>query len=420
MINTIFRYKLISMRNRLKFAILACASLIGVSQGHAQQVDSTIYFKIKELQENVKRDFAPDRRTKIVAIQKADIPQNRYILETTEKEAQSVLEQKSKEIAANIQVHLLPDASVEGETAGIIRLSVANMRTFPDNAAELTSQVLLGTQVDLLQKKDGEYRVRTPDGYIAWVPSSSIAAMDNTELANWKKAEKVIYTAEFGRSYSEPNEKSQRVSDLVYGNILQLLGSRGHFYAIAYPDGRKGYIKKSESMTLKSWLDSRNPTAENIIASAKTMLGLPYLWGGTSVKGVDCSGFTKTSFFMNGFVIPRDASQQVLAGQEIDILDSEGHFDPVKALKNLKPADLLFFAAGKNSKPNARVTHVALYIGNGRFIHAAGLVRINSMLKDAADYDDFQTRTVVAARRYLGVQDNAIQTIANSNYYTNE
>jgi len=408
------------MKNTLKFAILACASLIGTSHGHAQQVDSTTYFKIKELQENVKREFAPDRRTKIVAIQKADIPQNQYILETTEKDAKFVLEQKAKEISANIQIQLLPDASVEGKTDGVITLSVANMRTDPNNAAELTSQVLLGTQVDLLQKKSGEYRVRTPDGYIAWVPSSSIAVMDNTEIASWKQADKLIYTNEYGKSYSEANEKSQRVSDLVYGDILKLTGQKGNFYTITYPDGRKGYIKKSESLTLKNWLDTRTPTADNIIASAKTMLGLPYLWGGTSVKGVDCSGFTKTSFFMNGFVIPRDASQQVLAGEKIDILDNEGHFDANKALKNLKPADLLFFAAGKNSNPNARVTHVALYIGNGTFIHAAGLVRINSMLKDSPDYDDFQTRTVVAARRYLGAKDSAIQKIAENNYYINK
>ncbi|MDR0264281.1 MAG: C40 family peptidase [Sphingobacterium sp.] len=408
------------MKNTLKFAIIAYASLIGTGISQAQQLDSTTYFKIKELQENVKREYAPDKRTKIVAIQKADIAHNQYVLETTEKDAQFVLQQKAKEISANIQVQLLPDASVGEKTAGVIRLSVANMRTFPDNATELTSQVLLGTQVDLLQKKSGDYRVRTPDGYIAWVPSSSIEAMDKTMLANWRQAEKVIYTAEFGKSYSEANEKSQRVSDLVYGDILQLKGQKGNFYEIAYPDGRLGYIKKSESLTLKNWLDTRQPTADNIIASAKTMLGLPYLWGGTSVKGVDCSGFTKTSFFMNGFVIPRDASQQVLAGEKIDILDQEGHFDPEKALKNLKPADLLFFAAGKNSNPNARVTHVALYIGNGTFIHAAGLVRINSMLKDASNYDDFQTRTVVAARRYLGVHDSAIQKVVENNYYYNK
>ena len=405
------------MKYPLKLVFLACISTIGTSYSYAQQVDSTLYFTIKELQENVKREFAPDQRTKIVAIQHADVAHNQYILETTEKDAKFVLEQKAKALTANIQVQLLPDTSVQGKTAGVIRLSVANMRTFPNNAAELTSQVLLGTQVDLLQKKSGEYRVRTPDGYIAWVPTSSIAAMDAAEIEDWKQAEKVIYTTEFGKSYSQPDEKSLRVSDLVYGDILRLSGQKGAFYEIVYPDGRKGYIKKSESLTLKKWLDTRNPTADNVIASAKTMLGLPYLWGGTSVKGVDCSGFTKTSFFMNGFVIPRDASQQVLAGEKIDILDHEGHFDPDKALRNLKPADLLFFAAGKNSNPNARVTHVALYMGNGRFIHAAGLVRINSMLKDAADYDDFQTRTVVAARRYLGAKDPAVQKIAESKYY---
>ena len=77
----------------------------------------------------------------------------------------------------------------------------------------------------------------------------------------------------------------------------------------------------------------------------------------------------------------------------------------------------MFFAAGKANNPNARVTHVALYLGNGEFIHSAGTVRINSMLKDAANYDDFQTRTVVAARRYIGSSDTQIQKIKDNSYY---
>jgi len=281
----------------------------------------------------------------------------------------------------------------------------------------MATQAILGTKVDILQKSKGEYRVRTPEGYIAWVPTSSVAAFNAAEFEKWNNADKIIYTTEFGKSYSKADKKSLRVSDLVYGNILALTKETKGFYEVKYPDGRIAFIPKEEAISFEKWVNSRKLTEENVLSSAKTMLGLPYLWGGTSVKGVDCSGFTKTSYFMNGYIIPRDASQQVLAGDKVEILGADGNFDSAIALKNLKPADLLFFAAGKANNPNARVTHVALYLGNGEFIHSAGTVRINSMLKDAANYDDFQTRTVVAARRYIGSSDTQIQKIKDNSYY---
>lgn len=406
------------MTNKLRYAILSCAGFFMINHAFSQQVDSTIYYQVKELQENVRKEFAPDKRTKIFALTKTVVAENEYEIETTEPAAKAAFEQRFKNIAAKVAVTLLPEQNLGNKWIGIVNLSVANMRTKPDHAAEMASQVLMGTQVDILQKDRGDYRIRTPEGYIAWIPTSSITAMTKEEAKQWNEQPKIIYTSEFGKSLSEPNTQSQRVSDLVYGDILVLKGEKNNYFEVSYPDGRKAYIKKDEALSLKKWIDSRNPTAENLISSAKTMLGLPYLWGGTSVKGVDCSGFTKTAYFMNGYVIPRDASQQVLAGETVDILDSEGHFDPEKALKNLKPADLLFFAAGKNTNPNARVTHVAIYMGNGTFIHAAGSVRINSMLKDAANYDDFQTRTVVAAKRYLGANDALIQQVQHNSYYS--
>ncbi|AIM36152.1 hydrolase [Sphingobacterium sp. ML3W] len=406
------------MTNKLRYAILSCAGFFMINHAFSQQVDSTIYYQVKELQENVRKEFAPDKRTKIFALTKTVVAENEYEIETTEPAAKAAFEQRFKNIPAKVAVTLLPEQNLGNKWVGIVNLSVANMRTKPDHAAEMASQVLMGTQVDILQKDRGDYRIRTPEGYIAWIPTSSITAMTKEEAKQWNEQPKIIYTSEFGKSLSEPNTQSQRVSDLVYGDILVLKGEKNNYFEVSYPDGRKAYIKKDEALSLKKWIDSRNPTAENLISSAKTMLGLPYLWGGTSVKGVDCSGFTKTAYFMNGYVIPRDASQQVLAGETVDILDSEGHFDPEKALKNLKPADLLFFAAGKNTNPNARVTHVAIYMGNGTFIHAAGSVRINSMLKDAANYDDFQTRTVVAAKRYLGANDAQIQQVQHNSYYS--
>lgn len=382
------------------------------------QVDSTMYKSIVKAIDAGKPKFAPDKRTKLLELVTADVKNNKYTIQTTEKEVIPFLRQELQNYNSNIQYRLLPDSTVAENTHGIIILSVANLRTKPGHSEEMATQILMGTQVDILQKARGEYRVRTPEGYIAWIPTASVAEMNDAELKAWKEMPKVIYTNEFGRSYSEANLNSLRVSDLVYGNILALQKTDGKFHQVKYPDGRTAYILKEEAKSFDDWLATRNLTPENVLNSALSMLGLPYLWGGTSVKGVDCSGFTKTAFYMNGYVIPRDASQQVLAGEPIEILGKDGEFDPELALNNLKPADLLFFASGKNSNPNARVTHVALYLGNGEFIHSAGRVRINSMLKDSPKYDDFQTRTVVSARRYIGASDPQIQPIKENKSYT--
>lgn len=394
-------------------ALLSCAGL----EAHAQ-VDSTLFNKVRTLVESTREQMAPDKRLTVIEFSKMEVPTNSYILQTSDSIIKDTLTHRLAYLGADIQVVAFPTSTVAERPYGIVNLSVANLRTKPAHSAEMATQVLLGARVDILDKDGGDFRVRTPEGYIAWVPTSSLVAVSAQELADWEKGNKLIFTSGFGESYSQPNTKSQRVSDLVYGNVLTLIDQQNNYYKVSYPDKRIAYIPKEQAVVFGDWIASRDPSSENIISSAKSMLGLPYLWGGTSVKGVDCSGLTKTSFFMNGYIIPRDASQQVLHGEKIDILNAQGEFDATKALKNLKPADLLFFAGGKNKSPNARVTHVAIYIGDGIFIQSAGTVRINSMLPDAENYDDFQARTIVAARRYLGSDDPAIQKISENNYYS--
>ncbi|WP_353195548.1 NlpC/P60 family protein [Parapedobacter defluvii] len=381
--------------------------------------DSAEYKKILQITEQTIQQFIPDKRTAIFELKLLNGSSPHYQVNTTESAAAKQFSQLLVENhipRTKIAINLLPDSSVEGKVTGIVNLSVANLRVEPSNQSELATQILLGTQVDLLQRKDGYYRVRTPEGYIAWVSESSITPKSATQLEAWQISSKVIVTADFGHAYTQPDEQSLRISDLVMGDILTMLDASNDFVHVSYPDGRIGYINSKLVLPFDKWLGTRRLTADNVIKTAETMMGLPYLWGGTSVKGVDCSGFTKTAFYMNGLVIPRDASQQVLAGQPIDIL-SGGTLDIKKAIQNLQPGDLLFFASGTDRPPTARVTHVALYLGNGEFIHAAGSVQINSLLPEASNYGALDTRTLIAARRYIGQDDSALQPLAEHPYY---
>lgn len=386
----------------------------------ANMPDTTEYGKIMQIADAIKTQYAPDKRTALFELHPMAVnAPRRYEITTTEAEAlpsfyRKLTDQHIDE--TKITINLLPDKTVGENVTGVVNLSVAELRVTPSNQAELASQILLGASVDLLTFDGEYYRARTPEGYIAWIKAASITPMSATEADAWKTADKVIFTADFGHAYTEPDNQSLRVSDLVMGNILKVLAQSNGFYQIQYPDGRMGYIDAGQAVPFDEWLGTRNPTAENILAVAKSMMGIPYVWGGTSVKGVDCSGFTKTAFLMNGIIIPRDASQQVLAGQPIDILTNDV-LDTKKALQNLQPADLLFFASGSGREPDARITHVALYLGNGEFIQSAGTVRINSMLPEAPNYSDFQSRTLVSARRYIDQKDPGLQPISSNRFY---
>lgn len=390
-----------------------------ISNGQNQNIssDSVQVRKIFDIAEAVKKEYAPDKRTAIFMIM-ADSAGNNYF-ETTEPEAAQKFSDSlvKAEVKVKIPVQKLPAKNLGERIFALVNLSVVNIRSNPKNAAELATQSLLGTPLDILKKEGYYYLVRMPDRYISWLDAGAISLKTAAEMESWKQKEKLVFIDDYGHSFVNPDRKSQRVSDLVMGDILVSEGKQKGFYKVIYPDGRTAFIPQEQMTDYKKWIKKPSPNSEQIIDIAKTMIGVPYLWGGTSVKGVDCSGFTKTAFFMNGIIIPRDASQQVMAGEHVPVLKND-KLNLDEALKNLKSGDLIFFASGKNKSPDARVTHVALYLGNGEFIHASGNVRISSMKPDAPNYDDFETRTVVAVRRYLGsIGTTGIQSIAQHPAY---
>jgi cell wall-associated NlpC family hydrolase len=322
---------------------------------------------------------------------------------TSEREAPIYLKEALKHagIDARDSIELLPSAALGEKRFGLANVSVSNNRYEPRQAAEMATQMTMGMPVEILKKQGGYFLVRTPDGYISWTEDMMVATKTREELSAWNKGPRLVFTDFFGHALADADSHAPIVSDLVSGNILRKTGEKKGFYRIEFPDGRQGYIPASSAQPWEKWINSRNPNVQPVEHTARTMMGTPYLWGGTSLKGVDCSGFIKTAYFLQGLIIPRDASQQAGIGEKVDIFDHDT-VSMAKALENLRQGDLLFFSALKDGKSTGRVTHVAMYIGDGRFIHASGLVRINSMRKGDPDYSDWETRAFVGARRLAG------------------
>ena len=274
---------------------------------------------------------------------------------------------------------------------GIVNLSVANLHEKADFASEMITQALMGMPVKVLQT-EGWHRIQTPDDYLSWVHKAGIHLCTRAELDAWNRARKVVVTAPHGTVYSTPNRKSQPVSDVVASNRLKLLGKKGKYYRVGYPDGREGYLHKSLAMPETTWRKQLKQDAASILQTAHQFMGIPYLWAGTSTKGVDCSGFVRAVLLMHDIIIPRDASQQAREGERLEIAPD---------YSNLQPGDLIFFGRKAADGQKERVVHVAFYLGNKRFIHSQGDVRIGSFDKQDSLFDEFNLGRLLFATRFL-------------------
>ena len=359
--------------------------------------------KIIDTIQFVKQQNAPDSRVAIFSIShQLDGHKIELSGVTDSKKAHeqflNILKDLNREILDNIRI--LPDTAVGNQQYAIARNSVINIRSKPKHSAELGTQGLLGMPLKVLDKNGDFYRVQTPDKYISWVDKGGIIRMEKSEFDAWQSSPKVIYTRTFGYVYKDQS-KNEIVSDITLGGLLKLNGYSGDFYKVEYPDGRRGFLSKNDGVEFQKWLQTTSASAENIEKIAKTMDGFPYLWGGTSSKGIDCSGFTKMVYLMNGFIIPRDASQQVTAGKVVD-----ENLD----FSDLQKGDLLFFGKKATETKKQRVTHVGIWLGNDKmeFIHASGNVHISSMDKNQSNYDAFNKNRYLGSRRYLNIEDDLI------------
>ena len=338
----------------------------------------------KEIQ-TLQKKLVPDKRVAILEIELKDTLQPIIVVcgKTDQPEAKEQIIQflTEKKISFVDSVRLLPDASLGDKTWGLITLSVSNMRAKPDDASELVSQAVMGTPLKVLDYQNKWYRVQTPENYIGWMDAGGLKTFTALEMDKWKSANRFLFNKISGLAYDQPGKKGEVISDLVLSDLFEVEATVRGFLKIKIPDGRSGYVRKADCI---SFIDWSNPQykVQSVLSIAKQMMGFPYLWGGTSTKGIDCSGFVKIAYYSQGIILSRDASQQARYGEKIDFSN----------VGNLQPGDLLYF--GRSTQ---RITHTGIYLGNSDFIHASGRVHISSI--DPNDPKYLPERHLVAAGR---------------------
>jgi len=281
----------------------------------------------------------------------------------------------------SVDIKLLPDPALGQNNEALVRVSVAPLRRVPRHSAEMVDQVVMGTPLRLLKTEGSWFLVQTPYRYLGWIENSLIMRVTPTERAAWAAGSLARYSKPFGTIWSQP-DRSEPVSDIVLSCMVQTGASRDGLTAVKLPDGRSGFVPE-DSLLPSELTGYEKPRGAEIVRLALQLRGIPYLWGGNSSKGFDCSGFTQTVFRMNGIQLPRDADQQSRVGERVE---------PVPDFSNLKPGDLLFF--GKE-----RITHVAISLGGAHFIHASGDVHISSLSAQDEQYDAGRRSTLQFVKR---------------------
>lgn len=347
---------------------------------------------------DIKTQFAPDSRLELFNV---EFDESNVLVETTSADAKAaVLELANDFPQWKIKALKYPEENPEldGKWRAVVNFSTIQIQAGPDFASEWSTQSLMGTPVHVLKKTPSYWiMIQNYDGYIGYTTAGSVHRVTESEFSKWRDSKRLVWLDNFGSIYSEPSLDSPTISDLVAGNVVVWKDeeTRNGFRRVETPDGRLGWILENGSQEWREWTDSRELTADNLIASARRLLGYPYVWGGASSKGVDCSGMVNFAFMTNGYNILRDVSQIRREGIDVDI--SQGW-------KNFNPGDLLIFGKHRDDG-TTQWRHVGIYIGNGRFIHSATSVHESSLDPESPDYDPGNAQQLIKVVRMIGAPE---------------
>lgn len=252
---------------------------------------------------------------------------------------------------------------------GICLLTTVPIRFNSDHKSQMVSQLIFGETYSIIESTESWLKiVTTDDSYQGWIDVAQHTQLSENEFSNTQSTDR-FYS--LGPIDGIVNQTNGLITILTIGSILygksQFSISDSHFVF-------HGEINQP----------NQNSITKSILECAKSCMGFPYLWGGKTIMGFDCSGFVQVIFRMNGIMMPRDASQQIAIGTEIPF-------------ENAQAGDLAFFGDQHS------VTHVGIISNGNSIIHCSAKVRKDTIDQKGIISSDSQqyTHQLLSVRRII-------------------
>jgi len=251
----------------------------------------------------------------------------------------------------------LAAAAARRPEAVVVR-TVENMYSAPTADKDVVSQATLGQVVTALERKAGFVKIETPDTYQGWLPAAALLEYPGPRALRYAaKGEVLEVVSLMAHIYRDPSATSARPKARApMGARLEIAGApvSERWLRVRLPNGDSGFIQAGDVKRVDAAASRPRGSEADLVSTARRFLGVPYLWGGMTAQGLDCSGLTSLVYRVNGVEVLRDADMQF----------ADPRLEPVEK-GDLRPGDLVFFG-----KKGDEITHVGMFVGAGRFISA--------------------------------------------------